>query len=357
MRQHIHKVEDNDVQRVVEHLVETVENLLAIVGVENLVVAVLDVFAVAFEVFAQELLLELVLAAGVTLVKPVGGVFLGDNRRHQAGEQGVAGVMRGRGQDAVAHTLVLDVIVVVNQRVDAAPLVIAEIVDDEQEGALLVAELREQLLLQHRVRLQGLVVGAAVDPVEVVALHEFGELHVGLLLLRGEHLGNALVFDFFDLQLPVNQVLVKGRPLLDIHPVGDAHGELAERLLIVAGHLLAHKLLVVDILLQAEQYLVGVHRFDEVVGDIGADGVLHDVLLFALGNHHDGKMRVVLLEALEGLQAAQSGHILIQKDDVHKLFLQDFEGFHTAHRGNHVIALGLQEQYMRFQQVNLVVRP
>ena len=245
--------------------------------------------------------------------------------------------MRGCGQDAVADALVLYIIIVMDERVDAAPLVVAQVVDDEQEGALLVVQLREELLFQDGVRLQRLVVGAPVDPVEVVALHELGELDVRLLLLCGQHFRNALVFNLFDLQLPVDQIFIKVGPLLHAQTVGDAHGEFAERLLIVGGHLRAHQLLVVDVFLQTKQYLVGIHGFDEVVCNVGADGILHDVLLLALGDHHDGKVRVVFLKPLQRLQSAQSGHVFVEEDDVHKLLLEDFQRFHSAHCGNYIV--------------------
>ena len=125
--------------------------------------------------------------------------------------------------------------------------------------------------------------------------------------------------------------------------VGDAHRQLAEGLLVVDGHLVAEEVLLVEVLLEAKQDLVGIDRFDEVVGDVGTNGVFHNVLLLALGNHHDRNVRMRFLDVLQGLQTAESGHILIQENDVDELFFQDFNGFAAAQGGNHVVAFGFQK--------------
>ena len=66
-----------------------------------------------------------------------------------------------------------------------------------------------------------------------------------------------------------------------------------------------------DVLLQRQQYLVGIDGLDEVIGNLLADGLVHDVLLLALGDHHDGHLWCNLLNALQGLQATESGHHLV----------------------------------------------
>ena len=43
-----------------------------------------------------------------------------------------------------------------------------------------------------------------------------------------------------------------------------------------------------DILLQGQQDLIGVDGLDEVVGNLLSDGLVHDVLFLALGDHNDG---------------------------------------------------------------------
>ena len=300
---------------------------------------------------------KLVFTTGIVLVEPHLRVFLGNHGGHEAGEERVTRVVRGGGQDTVTNRLLLHVIVVVQQRIDAAPLVVAQVVDDKQERGFVLAEMREQLLFQHRMRLYRSVGAASVHPVEVIALHKLGKLYVGLLLLGGQHLGYAFVLYLLHLQFPIHQFAVQILPFLHGKAVGNAHGEVAERLLVIDRHLGGHEFFIVNVLLQTQQNLVGIHGFDEVIGDTGADGVLHNVFLLAFGNHHDGEMGVVFLQSFQGFQAAQTGHILIQKYDVHKLFLQNFKCFRAAERGDDLVAFGVQKQDMGLQQINLVVRP
>ena len=61
----------------------------------------------------------------------------------------------------------------------------------------------------------------------------------------------------------------------------------AELRTVVGGGLLGHQLLLVHVLLDREQHLVGVDGLDEVVGDLRPHGLVHDVLLLALGDHDD----------------------------------------------------------------------
>ncbi len=64
------------------------------------------------------------------------------------------------------------------------------------------------------------------------------------------------------------------------------HGYLLEVLLVARlGHL-SHYFLSMYILLQRQQYLVGVNRLYQIVGNLRPDGLIHNVLLLALGHHN-----------------------------------------------------------------------
>ena len=66
-------------------------------------------------------------------------------------------------------------------------------------------------------------------------------------------------------------------------------------------HRLSDNLLAVDVLLQRQQYLVGIDGLDEVVGNLLADSLVHDVFLLTLCHHDDRHLRCHLLDALQGL--------------------------------------------------------
>ena len=69
----------------------------------------------------------------------------------------------------------------------------------------------------------------------------------------------------------------------------------------------------VDVLLERQQYLVGVDGLDKVVGNLLSDGLFHDVLFLALGNHDHGQRGMQLLDALESLQTAKARHLLVKQ--------------------------------------------
>ena len=98
------------------------------------------------------------------------------------------------------------------------------------------------------------------------------------------------------LQLPVHECLVYLYPVVVRCRIIDLHGYAPHVLLIVGIGSLGDDILLMDILFQGEQYLVRVDGLDEVVGNLGADGLVHDVLLLALGHHHHGHCGLHLLD-------------------------------------------------------------
>ena len=89
------------------------------------------------------------------------------------------------------------------------------------------------------------------------------------------------------------------------------HGYIHEVLLIAALRHLRLNSLTVDILLQGEEYLVGVDGLDEVVGNLRADGLVHDILLLTLRHHDDGCGWLYVPDELQRLKTAQSWHLLV----------------------------------------------
>ena len=107
-------------------------------------------------------------------------------------------------------------------------------------------------------------------------------------------------------------------PFVCLHPVFVAtavlylHSYLLKLLLILVLCNLGLQLAAVNVFLQREQYLVGVYRLDQVVGNLLSDGLVHDVLLLTLGDHHHGRGRRYFLDALQRFQSAQTRHLLIE---------------------------------------------
>ena len=176
----------------------------------------------------------------------------------------------------------------------------------------------------------------SLHPVHVVLLDVFGKADVGLALLHFQHLGHLRVGGA-EFQFPTHEPLIDVGPVLPRPAVHDLHGQLLELLLIAALHGLRDDFAPVDVLLQREQYLVGVDGLDEVVGNLLSDGLVHDVFLLALGDHDDGHLRGDLLDALQGLQTAETGHHLVEHDEVEGAFAAFLYGVRAVGDCHHLV--------------------
>ena len=214
----------------------------------------------------------------------------------------------------------------------------------------------EHLGAEHRPAFAAAPRGERGHPPEVVGAYELGEAVVGLLLLHLQHLGHVAV-GAAKLQFPVHE------PPVGVHPVGvrAAPGYLAgqrgELLLVAALRHLGEYFVAVDVLLQRQENLVRVHRFYQVVGYLRADGLVHYVLLFALGDHHHRHGGQDVLNLLERLKAAQAGHHLVEQHEVEVVFaaLVDCVGA-VGHR-HHLVSLLFEEKQVGPEKLYLVVGP
>ena len=109
--------------------------------------------------------------------------------------------------------------------------------------------------------------------------------------------------------------------------------------------------------LDGQQYLVGVDGLDEVVGDLAAEGVVHDVFLLALGDHHHGQPRSPLFQLAQRVDARQTGHLLVEEHQVGLLAVHDVEGVAARAHRHHAVAFLFQKHDVGLQQVYLVVGP
>ena len=322
------------------------------------------VATIAVQLRLDERFLVQVLAFLLVLIDPEVGKHLRNLVGHQSREDGVAGILRSGGQDAEVEVFV-DVELVANLLRQHAPLVVAEVVEHDDEHLLALVEQWEHLALEDVGReqrsgipspLPGRLRGSWRHPVQIVFLHELGKAQVGLFLLHGQHVGHLRV-GAAQLQFPVHQPLVDFHPVLPGAAVHDLHGNLLELLLILALCHLGLYLAAMDVLLQRQQNLVGVHGLDEIVGNLLPDGLLHDVLLLALGDHHHGRGRRNLLDALQRLQPAESRHLLVEQYQVEGALLAQVYGIGAVAGGGHFVALLLEEDDMGLQQLHLIVDP
>ena len=135
------------------------------------------------------------------------------------------------------------------------------------------------------------------------------------------------------------------------------HRNLPELSLVIRHCLLGYQTTLVQILLDGQKDLIRIDRLNEVIRYFRADGLLHDLFLFALGDHDHRQVGTLLLDALEGFQSVQPRHLLIQKHEIKHICSQQIQGFYTAvHRG-HVKAFALQKKHMGLEQINFVIGP
>ena len=112
-----------------------------------------------------------------------------------------------------------------------------------------------------------------------------------------------------------------------------------------------------DILLQSQQYLARVYRLYQVVGNLGTNSLLHDILLLAFCNHDNGCGRLYLLYVHEGLKSGHARHVLIKENEVECLFLACFNGIDSVGDLAHLVSLAFQEHYVGVEEFYLIVGP
>ena len=165
----------------------------------------------------------------------------------------------------------------------------------------------------------------------------------------------------------MHQPFVDVNPVLPCTAVHNLHSNLLKLLLILVLRHLSLYFTAMDVLLQSKENLVGVDRLDKIVGNLLANGLLHDVLLFTFGYHHHGRGWADLLDALQGFQSRKAWHLLVEQHQVKgthsrrrtspEPFLTQVYGIGTIRGGGHLIALFLQEDDMSLQQLHLIVYP
>ena len=275
-------------------------------------------------------------------------------RRHQAREYRVAGILRGGWQYAIIQALVKRKILS-KQFFYHPPLIQPEIIDQYKENLLVIIQHWEDFLLK-QVGAHQRAIDRILYPVHIILLHEFGKSVIGLFLLHTEHIGHCHLAAF-QFQFPVHQFLIDLHPVVRGQGIIDLHTDTTEFLLITHRSRLGDNHVLMDILLDREEQLVGIYRFDQIICDLISDRLIHDAFLLTFSHHHDRHIRSDLLDMRQRLQPSQARHILIEKNNIKRLFLTAVNSVLPAHHRNDLIPFVLQEQDMRFQQINLVISP
>ena len=152
MREDVQEVIDDHREVGVVNPLDVVDQLAARLGAHQFVEGVFVVLAAGGHQPLQKLFFVLVFASLLVVVEPLVGHQLVDGQRHQSREYGVAGVLGGRGQDSAVEIVLRHVVIASQQRGDRPPLVVAEVVDQQQRGLGILVCHREDLRPHERMR-------------------------------------------------------------------------------------------------------------------------------------------------------------------------------------------------------------
>ena len=360
MTEHVDEIEHHNIDVVLCQLWIALKIAFGTSDVVHLIIREGVVAAETLYLCADEGLLVDVLAFLLVFIHPKVGEHARNVVGHKSAEDGIAGILCGGGQDAAVELLV-DVETVGEFGRKDTPLVVAEIIEDDEEDLLAGIDGGEdggfeEFGTQHRARGVAHTGGKVLHPLHIVGTDILGKALVGFFLLHGEHLGHLTVGSG-EFEFPMHQAAVDIHPILPCATVHDCHGNALEVLLITRLGDFGDYLLAVDILLERKEYLVGIDGLDEIIGYLRPDGLIHNVFLLTLGDHHHWHGRRHFLDALEGLQPTYSGHHLVEEDKVETPFTAKVDGVVTIAYGDYLVAFLFQKEYMGTEKFYLVIHP
>ena len=357
VREDVEEVVDDDREIGIIDTLNIINELSTRLGTHQLIERITVVLATRTHLSLQKLLLVLILAALLVVVEPEFGHQFVDRQRHQARKYRISSILRCRRQDGAIEIIDRNIEKRMQHRVDRTPLIITEIVDQEQRRLRVVVDYGEDVAAHQRVRHHGRLLVATIDPRSVVATHKLAKFVVCLALLVRKHLFDTLVRRVGKLDLPANDLLVDGTPLLERASRAHLRRNATKLSAIIGRSLLSHKLLLMDILLDRQQHLIGVDGFDQIVGDLRSDGLVHNILLLALGDHNHRRGWANLLDAGQGFESGNAGHHLVENDQVVTLGRSHIDCVISIIAGIDLITFGFEEENVRLQQFDLVINP
>ena len=99
------------------------------------------------------------------------------------------------------------------------------------------------------------------------------------------------------------------------------------------------------------------HRLDQIVGNLEADGFAQRRIVLALRDHHDRHGGVDRADLGEQLEPAAAGHLLVEQDYAVRLAPQQGEGIVTVRRLLDGKALPLEEAAVCRETFDFIVHP
>ena len=166
---------------------------------------------------------------------------------------------------------------------------------------------------------------AVVQPAGVVALEVAGEVLPQALLQRPQRVLQPGLVGLAQPHLPLRQLGHQLDPLAPGQRAAPPRLQLAEPGGEVAGQPLLADPVAVEQPGHHREDLPRVDRLDQIVGDVGADGVLERLGLLALGHHHDRHAVVDGPDGAEQLQPPPARHLLVEQHDAVGLALEQHQ--------------------------------
>ena len=151
------------------------------------------------------------------------------------------------------------------------PLVISEVVDNYEEYLFTLIQFWKNLGFEDVWTHDGLTFYRLADilgiyPFQIVLGDVFGKSDVGFFFLHGKQFCHRTL-GVAQFKFPFYQSLIYFYPILYCPAIHDLHGDLLVVLLITALGYFCDYIFAMYVLLEREQYLAGVDRFDEIVCD------------------------------------------------------------------------------------------
>ena len=291
------------------------------------------------------------------LVHPQIGVRARNVERHHAGKERVARILRGGGQDGEID-LLLGVEIGREFWCQHAPLVVAKIVEHEQHHAPTGRQAREHRAAQHIGREGGARRRIGIGcPIGVVGLDKLGKGRIGLFLLVAQQVGHCPFGAGGQLQFPVHQTLVEFHPSRGVAGRVHVEGELGKLAAIARFGLLLHDLVAVDVLFERHENLHRVDGFEQIVGNLCADGLIHEILGLVFGDHHHGHVGLHLFDGGEGFESREPGHVFVEQHEVEALRAAKLYRVVAVGGGGDVITSFFEKEAVGTEQIDLVVHP
>ena len=355
MRQHVHEIIHDDIEWIIEQVEDVIFQLFATSVSGHFGIGRFYLQTQTLQLFFHEKLFVHILAFFIFIADPFIGVFFVDIQRRQSGEDGIAAVLSGGGQDGIKVLFLLFNKQFIEHRFYDLELIITEIVNEYENGRHLLTDEWRNFIFYQVVR-KGRCTGWIFHPGWILLADELEEFLVGLIFLHFKDLMHLVVIGFVQFQFPENKLLIQFRPFLMIHVVVDLNHNLLEFLTIGAAGFFRNEPFIVDDFFEGKQYLIGFHRFDQVVTDLRADGFIHQILFFIFGDEHHRNI-FDDFQPRKRFQSGNAGHTFIQKNYVVVVLFYFVQCIMTVGNRIYRIAFLLQEHDLRFQEIDFIVGP